>query len=165
MLILRLTVTCAFLIAFSFFITSSSAHNPTVVVDSTVGGEFPSRQVALNDRHSAHPSISARAGAKKTMKSSGVEASANGYVSATQTLVLPNGNVGTPYGHWQIYAKVTDGVSPDEDCGDYSGYLSKGGADYTQYDIDTSSLSNVSASGSGNVYNQISQTASCSVSL
>ena len=70
MLILRLTVTCAFLIAFSFFITSSSAHNPTVVIDSTVGGEFPSRQVALTDSSypSDHPSITARAGAKKKMK-------------------------------------------------------------------------------------------------
>ena len=165
MLTLRLTVTCAFLIGLAFFITSSSAHNPTVVIDSTVGGEFPSRQVVLTDSHSAHPSITARASGKKKMKSSGVAARANGYVSATQTLVLPNGNIGMPYGYWRIYARVTDGVSPDDDCGNYSGYLSEGGTDYTQYDIDTSSLSNVSASGSGNVYNQISQTASCSVSL
>ena len=69
MLILRLTVTCAFLIAFSFFITSSLAHNPTVVLSSNTGGALPLQQLHLSDSYpSDHPSITARAGAKKKMK-------------------------------------------------------------------------------------------------
>ena len=57
MLILRLTVTCAFLIAFSFFITSSLAHNPTVVLSSNTGGALPLQQLHLSDSYpSDHPS-------------------------------------------------------------------------------------------------------------
>jgi len=156
---------CTFLVALSFLMPTSLAHNPTVIIDSEVGGAFPSRQLFLSDGHSAHDSISANAGARERLKISGIEAYASAYVSASQKLTFPDGSIGMPYGHWQIYAQVTDGASPDEDCGDYSGYLSKGGTDYTDEDIVGDDLDDASAEGYADVYNQISQSASCSVSM
>lgn len=167
MLIIRLTVRCTFLIALSFLVTTSLAHNsPTVLIDSEVGGEFPSRQLFLSDNHSAHKSILARAGARKKVTISGIEAYASAYVWASQELTFPDGNVGMPYGHWELYAKVTDGDSTDyEDCGDYSGSLSEGIVDEPEDDIVGDDLDDASAESRSNVYNQISQSASCNVSI
>ena len=167
MLILRRTVTCTFLIALSFLITVSLAHNnPSVLIDSEVGGALPSRQLYLSDNHSAHSSILARAGAKKKMKLSGIEADALAYVWASQELTLPNGDVGMPYGHWDLYAKVTDGVSLNyQDCGYYSGFLSKGVRDYPEDDIVGDDLDDASAESDAYIYNQILQSASSDVSL
>lgn len=165
MLILRLTVACTFLIALSFLITSSLAHNATVVTDSTVGGASPSRELILSDGPSGHSSISASAGAVKRLKSTGIKAQASAYVGATQTLTFPDGSTGTPYGHWQVYAEVTGGIGRDEDCGDYSGDLSKGAFDFIWDDYPSDNLGDVSAESYGNVYNQISQSATCDVSI
>ena len=165
MLILRLTATCAFLIAFSFFITPSSAHNTTVVIDSATGGEFPSRRVELTDRHPAHPSISARANARKKMTEDGIDSSATASVSATQSIVFPDGNVGTTYGYWEIYAEVTGGSGRDADCGNYSGSMSEGAGDWTEDDYPSDHLSDASAESGSNVSNQLSQSADCDISI
>ena len=161
MLTLRLTVMCAFLIAFSFFITSISAHDTTVVIDSATGGEFPSRRVELTDRHPAHPSISARASARKKMTADGIDSCATASVSATQSITFPNGAVGTTYG----YAEVTGGSGRDEDCGNYSGSLSEGAGDWTEDDYPGDHLSDASAESGSNVSNQISQSADCDISI
>ena len=163
MLILRLTVTCTFLIALSFLVTTSLAHNnPTVLIDSEVGGALPSRQLCVADNHPAHDSILARACVKKKMKISGIEVDASAYVWASQELTFSDGSVGRPYGHWELYAKVTDGISPNyQDCGYYAGSLSRGARDYPEDDIVGDDLDDASAESYADVYNQISQSATC----
>ena len=105
MLVFRRTIICTFLITLSFFITFSLAHPPTVIRDSTVGGEFPSINRSLYDGGLPHLSITASAGAKKEMETSGIKLYASAQVRATQNLTFPDGSVGTPYGHWQYMLK------------------------------------------------------------
>ena len=170
MLIVRLTVTCTFLIALSFLVTSSLAHNPAVIRDSEVGGQFPSRVVELSDEDSEdnpseHDSISASAYARETLQSEGIDAFASAYVWATQNLTFPNGNIGVPYGHWEYYARVTGGLRVEQDCGYYAGQTHQGAPDFTLNPYPGEDLDDANAEAYSNIYNQISQSATCDISI
>ena len=165
MLTLRLIVTCTFLIVSSSLITPILAHNTKVITDNAVGGAFPSRTLTLLDNHTQHGSIEAFAGSHKRMQANGVYAASNSQISSDAILTFPNGDEGSPYGHWQVHAEVTGGNGRDEDCGFYSGVVNRGARDFTDPPVDTDSLSTVSAEGYGNIYNQISQSANCNASI
>lgn len=178
MLIRRLTVKCTFLIALTFFINYSLAHNAIVLEDSSSTGQYAHRSKSLMDWHSGeHESIQASANGSKKIRwmidSYNIHAQSGARVKTKANLTLPDGSVVATRGAFEVYIDIDSdegtGLSFDNDCGTYQGAISKSGLAFVFVDEDdiagSLNISDVDIDAWAEVDNQIGQEAECQIAI
>jgi hypothetical protein len=178
MLIRRLTVKCTFLIALTFFINYSLAHNAIVLEDSFSTGQYAHRSKSLMDWHSGeHESIQASAYGSKKIKwmidSYNIHAQSGARVNTKANLTLPDGSVVATRGAFEVWVYIDSdegtGLPTDDDCGMYQGAIFKSGLAFMFVDEDdiegSLNISDIDIDALAEVDNQIDEEAECNISI